>query len=165
MREKLQEREQKVIELEQLCKRNDTEIEQLKHHNNDQNILVSAKEEEISRLQQELKNIKELVSLMLLFFNCRSGRWQAPAAVLPPEGWQRGRGPEGPEDKGHGHSRARRAREWPKHASPRARRARGRAKLSARLGACQFYYMFFTTQPKIAKFMGRFQDLNVGQKS
>lgn len=72
MREKLQEREQKVIELEQLCKRNDTEIEQLKHHNNDQNILVSAKEEEISRLQQELKNIKELVSLlMFLFFNCR----------------------------------------------------------------------------------------------
>ena len=91
-----------------------------------------------------------------------SGRWQAPAAVLPPEGWQRGRGPEGPEDKGHGHSRA---REWPKHASPRARRARGRTKLSARLGACQCYYMFFTTQLKIAKFMGRFQDLNVGQKS
>ena len=57
--------------------------------------------------------------------------------MLPPEGWQRGRGPEGPEDKGHGHSRARRAREWPKHASSRARRARGRAKLSARLGACQ----------------------------
>ena len=91
-----------------------------------------------------------------------SGRWQAPAAVLPPEGWQRGRGPEGPEDKGHGHSRA---REWPKHASPRARRARGRAKLSARLGACQCYYMFFTTQLKIAKFIGRFQDFNVGQKS
>ena len=95
----------------------------------------------------------------------QSGRWQAPAAVLPPEGWQRGRGPEGPEDKGHGHSRARRAREWPKHASPRARRARGRAKLSARLGACQCYYMFFTTQLKIANFMGRSQDLNVGQKS
>ena len=94
-----------------------------------------------------------------------SGRWQAPAAVLPPEGWQRGRGPEGPEDKGHVHSRARRAREWPKHASPRARRARGRAKLSARLGACQCYYMFFTTQLKIAKFMGHSQDLNVGQKS
>ena len=91
-----------------------------------------------------------------------SGRWQAPAAVLPPEGWQRGRGPEGPEDKGHGHSRTRRAREWPKHASPRAR---GRAKLSARLGACQCYYMFFTTQLKIAKFIGRFQDLNVRQKS
>ena len=88
-----------------------------------------------------------------------SGRWQAPAAVLPPEGWQRGRGPEGPEDKGHGHSRA---REWPKHASPRARRARGRAKLSARLGACQCYYMFFTTQLKIAKFKGRSQDVNVG---
>ena len=64
--------------------------------------------------------------------------------------------------QGHGHSRARRAREWPKHASPRARRARGRAKLSARLGACQCYYMFFTTQLKIAKFMGRSQDLNVG---
>ena len=92
----------------------------------------------------------------------KSGRWQAPAAVLPPEGWQRGRGPEGPEDKGHGHSRARRAREWPKQASPRAR---GRAKPSARLGACQCYYMFFTTQLKIAKFMGRSQDLNVGQKS
>ena len=64
--------------------------------------------------------------------------------------------------QGHGHSRARRAREWPKHASPRARRARGRAKLSARLGACQCYYMFFTTQLKITKFMGRSQDLNVG---
>ena len=111
-----------------------------------------------------------LNNLMVLMFDilllkCISGRWQAPAAVLPPEGWQRGRGPEGPEDKGHGHSRARRAREWPKHASPRARRARGRAKLSARLGACQCYYMFFTTQLKIAKFMGRFQDLNVDQKS
>ena len=35
-------------------------------------------------------------------------------------------------------------------------RARGRAKLSARLGACQL---------KIAKFMGHSQDLNVGQKS
>ena len=52
-----------------------------------------------------------------------SGRWH----------WQ------APEDKGHGHSRARRAREWPKHASPMARRARGRAKLSARFGACQCY--------------------------
>ena len=67
--------------------------------------------------------------------------------------------------KEHGHSRARRAREWPKHASPRARRARGRAKVSARLGACQCHYMFFTTQLKIAKFMGRSHDLNVGQKS
>ena len=67
--------------------------------------------------------------------------------------------------KKHGHSRARRARECPKHASPRARRARGRAKVSARLGACQCHYMFFTTQLKIAKFMGRFHDLNVGQKS
>ena len=58
-----------------------------------------------------------------------SGRWQAPAAVLP----------EGPKDKVYGHSRARRARECPKHASPRAR---GRAKLNARLGACQCYYVF-----------------------
>ena len=69
------------------------------------------------------------------------------------------------QKKKHGHSRARRAREWPKHASPRARRARGRAKVSARLGACQCHYMFFTTQLKIAKFMGRSRDLNVGQKS
>ena len=45
----------------------------------------------------------------------KSGRWQAPAAVLP----------EGPKNIGDSHSRARRAREWPKHASPRARRARG----------------------------------------
>ena len=55
----------------------------------------------------------------------RSGRWQAPAAVLP----------EGPKNIGDSHSSARRAREWPKHASPRARRARGRAKLSLRFGA------------------------------
>ena len=88
-----------------------------------------------------------------------SGRWQAPAAVLPPEGWQRGRGPE---DKGHGHSRA---REWPKHASPRARRARGRAKLSARFGACQCYYMFFTIQPKIAILMAQFKYLKNGQNA
>ena len=88
--------------------------------------------------------------------SCRSGRWQAPAAVLPPEG---------PEDKGHSHSRARRAREWPKHASPRARRARGRAKLSARFGACQCYYMFFTIQPKIAIFMAQFKYLNDGQNA
>ena len=52
-----------------------------------------------------------------------SGRWQAPAAVLP----------EGPKDQEKSHSRARRAREWLKPASPRARRARGRAKLSRRL--------------------------------
>ena len=110
-----------------------------------------------------LKNVGEdLNTKYVISVNPISGRWQAPAAVLPPEGWQRGRGPEGPEDKGHGHSRARRAREWPKHASPRARRARGRAKLSARLGACQCYYMFFTTQLKIAKFKGRSQDVNVG---
>ena len=91
-----------------------------------------------------------------LMINCTSGRWQAPAAVLPPEG---------SEDKGHGHSRARRAREWPKHASPRARRARGRAKLSARFGACQCYYMFFTIQPKIAIFMAQFKYLNDGQNA
>ena len=66
-REKLQEREQKVIELEQLCKRNETEISQLKHHNNDQNALVLTKEEEIAKLQQELKEIKEYVILVLSF--------------------------------------------------------------------------------------------------
>ena len=43
-----------------------------------------------------------------------------PPAVLPPDGWQRGPEPERPEDKGHGQSRA---REWPKHASPRTSRA------------------------------------------
>ena len=79
-----------------------------------------------------------------------SGRWQAPAAVLP----------KGPKDKGDSHSRARRAREWLKHASPRARRARGRAKPS---GACQCYYMFFTVQPKIAIFIAQFKYLNDGQ--
>ena len=66
-REKLQEREQKVIELEQLCKRNETEISQLKHHNNDQNALVLTKEEEIAKLQQALKEIKEYVILVLSF--------------------------------------------------------------------------------------------------
>ena len=94
--------------------------------------------------------------LFTLQYNITSGRWQAPAAVLSPKKKKK---------KKHGHSRARRAREWPKHASPRARRARGRAKVSARLGACQCHYMFFTTQLKIAKFMGRSHDLNVGQKS
>ena len=81
-----------------------------------------------------------------------SGRWQAPAAVLP----------EGPKDTGDSHSRA---REWPKHASPRARRARGRAKLSLRFGACQCYYMFFMIQPKIAIFMAQFKYLNDGQNA
>ena len=92
----------------------------------------------------------------LTTYNARSyisGRWQAPAAVLP----------EGPKDIGHGHSRARRAREWPKHASPRARRARGRAKLRVRFGACQCYYMFFTTQLKIANFMAKSMDFKIGE--
>ena len=83
----------------------------------------------------------------------KSGRWQAPAAVLP----------EGPKDQGESHSRARRAREWLKPASPRARRARGRAKPSACFGACQCYYMFFTIQPKIAIFVAQFKYLNDGQ--
>ena len=84
-----------------------------------------------------------------------SGRWQAPAAVSP----------EGPKNIEDSHSRARRAREWPKHASPRARRARGRAKLSLRFGACQCYYMFFTIQPKIAIFMAKFKYLHDGQNA
>ena len=40
---------------------------------------------------------------------------------------------EVPKDQGESHSRARRAREWLRPAIPRARRARGRAKLSRRL--------------------------------
>ena len=88
-------------------------------------------------------------------YNHVSGRWQAPAAVLP----------EGPKNIGDSHSRARRAREWPKHESPRARRARGRAKLSLRFGACQCYYMFFTIQLKIAIFMAQFKYLNDGQNA
>ena len=90
----------------------------------------------------------------------KSGRWQAPAAVLP----------EGPKDQVESHSRARRAREWLKPASPRARRARGRAKLSRRLpvllyGACQCYYMFFTIQPKIVIFNAQLKHLNDGQNA
>ena len=84
----------------------------------------------------------------------KSGRWQAPAAVLP----------EGPKNMGGSHSRARRAREWPKHASPRARRARGRAKLSLRFGACQCYYMFLSIQPKIAIFTAQLKYLTDNQK-
>ena len=38
-----------------------------------------------------------LLSVNFRSYSASSGRWQAPAAVLPPEGWQRGRGPEGPE--------------------------------------------------------------------
>ena len=64
-----------------------------------------------------------MVDRTLQVHKIQSGRWQAPAAVLP----------EGPKDQVESHSRARRAREWLKPASPRARRARGRAKLSRRL--------------------------------
>ena len=64
------------------------------------------------------------------------------------------------KDKRDSNSRARRAREWLKHASPRARRARGRAKPGARFGACQCYYMFFTIQPKIVIFVPQFKYLN-----
>ena len=71
-----------------------------------------------------LKNVGvDLNTNYVISVNPISGRWQAPAAVLP----------EGPKDQGESHSRARRAREWLKPASPRARRARGRAKLSRRL--------------------------------
>jgi len=58
-REKLQEREQKVIELEQLCKRNGTEIEQLKQHTNDQASSMATKEEEIAKIQQDIKIIRD----------------------------------------------------------------------------------------------------------
>ena len=90
---------------------------------------------------------------------CNQGAGKRPRQCCHSKG---GRGPEGPEDKGHGHSRARRAREWPKHSSPRAR---GRAKPSARFGACQCYYMFFTIQPKIAIFVALFRSLNDGQNA
>ena len=103
-----------------------------------------------------LKNVGEdLDTKNMISVNPISGRWQAPAAVLP----------EGPKNIGDSHSRARRAREWPKHASPRARRARGRAKLSLRFGACQCYYMFFPIQPKIAIFTAQFKYLNDGQNA
>ena len=102
-----------------------------------------------------IHNVLPLYTLFIHNVLPLSGRWQAPAAVLPKE----------PKDKRYSHSRARRAREWPKHASPRARRARGRAKLSARFDACQCYYMFFTIQPKIAIFMAQFKYLNDGQNA
>ena len=55
-----------------------------------------------------LKNVGEdLDTKNKISVNPISGRWQAPAAVLP----------EGPKNIGDSHSRARRAREWPKHAS------------------------------------------------
>ena len=96
---------------------------------------------------------RELKFMIFCDLKCLlSGRWQAPAAVLP----------EGPKNIGDSHSRARRAREWPEHASLRAR---GRAKLSLRFGACQCYYMFFTIQPKIAIFMAQFKYFNDGQNA
>ena len=128
------------------------------HYNVDHVIRMSSSPYDVGHINimwaQKVRHFKgEKVRLKIYL---ESGRWQAPAAVLPPEGWQRGRGPEGPEDKGHGHSRARRAREWPKHASPRARRARGRAKLSARLGACQCHYMFFHNSAQNREIHGPF---------
>ena len=64
------------------------------------------------------------------------------------------RGPEGPES---GQNMRVRGPEGPE--------GRGRAKPSARFGACQCYYMFFTIQPKIAIFMALFRYLNDGQKA
>ena len=113
-----------------------------------------------SKLTYDLKI--QLVHALVLSRLDYQGAGKRPRQCCQPNG---GRGPEGPEDKGHGHSRARRAREWPKHASPRARRARGRAKPSARFGACQCFYMFFTIQPKIAIFMALFRSLNDGQNA
>ena len=68
-----------------------------------------------------------------------SERWQALAAVLPPEG------PKGPRVS--------------------RRRAQGRARQDARLGACQCYYMFFTVQPKIAIFVAQLTYLNDDQNA
>ena len=50
-------------------------------------------------------------------------------------------------------------------ATGHGRMVRGRAKLSARFGACQCYYMFFTIQPKIAIFMAQFKYLINGQNA
>ena len=89
-----------------------------------------------------LKNVGEdLDTKNMISVNPISGRWQAPAAVLP----------GGPKNIGDSHSRA--------------RRARGRAKLSLRFGACQCYYMFFPIQPKIAIFTAQFKYLNDGQNA
>ena len=74
----------------------------------------------------------------------KSERWQALAAVLPPEG------PKGPRV-------ATLPLEGPRVSRPRPRRGRGRLKES---DACQRYYMFFTVQPKISIFMAQFKYLN-----
>ena len=91
-----------------------------------------------------------------------SGRWQAPAAVLPMAQRQL---TEGPRTKGT----ATRGPEGPE--SGKNMRARGpegpEDELSwvPVLGACQCYYMFFTIQPKIAIFMAQFKYLNDGQNA
>ena len=93
---------------------------------------------------------------------CISGRWQAPAAVLPMAQRQL---TEGPRTKGT----ATRGPEGPE--SGKNMRARGpegpEDELSwvPVLGACQCYYMFFTIQPKIAIFMAQFKYLNDGQNA
>ena len=81
-----------------------------------------------------------------------SERWQALAAVLPPEG------PKGPRV-------ATLPLEGPKGPRVSRRRAQGRARQNARLGACQCYYMFFTVQPKIAIFMAQLTYLNDDQNA
>ena len=65
-----------------------------------------------------------------------SGKWQHQGAGKHP-----GIVARRAQKIGDSHSRARRAREWPKNASPKAR---GRAKLSLRFGASQCYYIYFS---------------------
>ena len=76
-----------------------------------------------------------------------SERWQALAAVLPPEG------PKGPRVA----TLPLEGPKGPRVSRPRPRRGRGRLKES---DACQRYYMFFTVQPKISIFMAQFKYLN-----
>ena len=88
--------------------------------------------DDIEREREREKSWDKLKFEMKRRISQISGRWQAPAAVLP----------EGPKDQVESHSRARRAREWLKPASPRARRARGRAKHSRRLPVLLILYVF-----------------------
>ena len=97
--------------------------------------------------KNKLKHNTFLISINTRYLSCCSnerrffisGCWQVPEAVLH----------KGPKDMGYCQSRAQRARDWLKRVSPRAQ---GQAKLSVRFDACQCYYMFFTTQLKIANF-------------
>ena len=74
--DKLLEREQKLMELEQLAKRKEIEIADLKQSNKSQSTVISTKEEHIAELELDVKNRKEYVYfnrilLSLLFYSDR----------------------------------------------------------------------------------------------